>query len=115
MGSESRRNRPERDLAERAGDVPVVGERERPALDSGGVEGDVSVPVGWPDRGIAQLGSAQRALITRRQLTQLGLGPSPIEHALARGRLHRLHQGVYSLVRFGALPALAREHAAVLA
>jgi very-short-patch-repair endonuclease len=38
-----------------------------------------------------------------------------IDRALARGRLHRLHQGVYSMVPFGVLPPLAAEHAAVLA
>jgi very-short-patch-repair endonuclease len=57
----------------------------------------------------------QRALITRGQLSGLGLGPSAIEHALRRGRLHRVHQGLYSMVPFAVLPPLAVELAAVLA
>jgi very-short-patch-repair endonuclease len=71
--------------------------------------------VGWPDRAIAGIGATQRALITRVQLAGLGLGPSAIEHALRRGRLHRIHQGLYSMVSFPALPDLAIELAAVLA
>jgi very-short-patch-repair endonuclease len=71
--------------------------------------------VGWPDRAIAGIGATQRALITRAQLSDLGLGPSAIEHALRRGRLHRVHQGIYSLVPLPALPPLALELAAVLA
>jgi Transcriptional regulator, AbiEi antitoxin len=71
--------------------------------------------VGWPDRAIAGIGATQRALITRAQLSDLGLGPSAIEHALRRGRLHRIHQGLYSMVPFPALPDLAIELAAVLA
>jgi very-short-patch-repair endonuclease len=71
--------------------------------------------VGWPDRAIAGIGAKQRALITRAQLSDLGLGPGAIEHALRRGRLHRVHQGVYSLVPLAVLPDLARELAAVLA
>jgi very-short-patch-repair endonuclease len=38
-----------------------------------------------------------------------------IGRALQRGRLHRMHQGIYSLVPFPALPPLAAEHAAILA
>jgi len=38
-----------------------------------------------------------------------------IDRALARGRLHRRHQGVYSMVPFSVLPPLAAEHAAILA
>jgi hypothetical protein len=52
---------------------------------------------------------------TRAQLTDLGLGPSAIEHALKRGRLHRIHQGVDSMVPSPALAPLAAELAAVLA
>jgi predicted transcriptional regulator of viral defense system len=43
------------------------------------------------------------------------VGPSAIEHALARGRLDRVHQGIYSMVPFAVLPPLAIELAAVLA
>jgi very-short-patch-repair endonuclease len=70
---------------------------------------------GWPDRRIAQIAAQQRALITRAQLTGLGVGRAAIEHAIARGRLHRRHHAVYSLVPLPALPPLAAELAAVLA
>jgi very-short-patch-repair endonuclease len=70
---------------------------------------------GWPDREIATLAARQRAVVTRRQLLELGVQAGMIDRALARGRLHRLHQGVYSLVPFSVLPPLAAEHAAILA
>jgi very-short-patch-repair endonuclease len=57
----------------------------------------------------------QRALVTRRQLLALEIESSMITRALRRGRLHRVHQGIYSLVPFPALPDLARELSAVLA
>jgi very-short-patch-repair endonuclease len=115
MASGSRRKRPNRIGPEAAWDVPVLGEREHPAAGASGIGWDVSVPVGWPDRAIARIGATQRALITRAQLSDLGLGPSAIEHALKRGRLHRIHRGLYSMVPFPALPPLAVELAAVLA
>jgi hypothetical protein len=79
------------------------------------VDWGVSIPVGWPDQAIAQIAARQRALITRAQLRALGLRPSAIEHAVARGRVHRIHQGIYSLVPVPVLPPLAGELAAVLA
>jgi very-short-patch-repair endonuclease len=57
----------------------------------------------------------QRALVTRRQLLALGIESSMITRALGRGRLHRVHQGVYSLVPLPVLPPLALELSAVLA
>ena len=57
----------------------------------------------------------QRALVTRRQLLALGIESSMISRALRRGRLHRVHQGIYSLVPLPALPPLALELSAVLA
>jgi very-short-patch-repair endonuclease len=54
-------------------------------------------------------------LVSRRQLLALGVEAGMIDRALARGRLHRLHQGVYSMVPFSVLPPLASEHAAILA
>jgi very-short-patch-repair endonuclease len=115
MAPGSRRKRPSRIGPEAAWDVPVLGERERPAANASEIGWDVSVTVGWPDRAIARIAATQRALITRVQLSDLGLGPSAIEHALKRGRLHRIHQGLYSMVPFPALPPLAAELAAVLA
>jgi very-short-patch-repair endonuclease len=70
---------------------------------------------GWPERAIGHVAGRQRGLITRAQLTDLGLGRNAIEYAIARGRLHRLHQGVYSLVPAPALAPLAVELAAILA
>jgi predicted transcriptional regulator of viral defense system len=71
--------------------------------------------IGWPDRAIAAIAARQQALITRGQLVGLGVGRGAIENALARGRLHRIHRGVYALVASAALPPLAAERAAVLA
>jgi very-short-patch-repair endonuclease len=70
---------------------------------------------GWPEREIGEVAARQRGLITRPQLTVLGLSRAAIDHAVARGRLHRRHHAVYSLVPFPALPPLAAELAAVLA
>ena len=69
----------------------------------------------WPDREIGALAARQRLLITFEQLITLGVGRSSLARAVARGRLHRVHQGVYSLVPVTALPPLAAEQAAVLA
>lgn len=70
---------------------------------------------GWPDRAIAELASRQRTMVTRRQLLDLGVSSAAIQRALRRGRLHRVHQGVYSLVGPQARPSLAAEQAALLA
>ena len=70
---------------------------------------------GWPEREIGAIAARQRALITRAQLTALGVTRAAIDHAIARGRLHRRHHAVYSLVPFAALPPLANELSAVLA
>ena len=76
---------------------------------------DVCTTFGQADAAISRIAARQRALVTRAQLKELGIGRRAIDHAIARGRLARIHQGIYSLVPFPALPALAREHAAVLA
>ena len=70
---------------------------------------------GWPEREIGAIAARQRALITRAQLTALGVTRAAIDHAIVRGRLHRCHHAVYSLVPFAALPPLANELSAVLA
>lgn len=69
----------------------------------------------WPDAQIARAAARQRALITHRQLRALGVSSSAIGRAVARGRLHPIHRGVYALVERSALPALAIEQAALLA
>jgi len=60
------------------------------------------------------LARRQHGVITRRDLLALGFSPKAIEHRLARGRLHPVARGVYSV----GWPRLTREGrwmAAVLA
>ena len=54
-------------------------------------------------------------MLTTAQLRQLGVAPRTIGKALARGRLHAVHHGVYSLVLLRARPPLAAEQAGLLA
>jgi very-short-patch-repair endonuclease len=69
----------------------------------------------WPDAAIAQLAGRARTMITREQLLGLGVRPATVGAALARGRLHRVHVAVYSLVLPAARPSGGAEEAAVLA
>ena len=69
----------------------------------------------WPDAAVAHLAARQRTLVTRGQLLGLGVKTRAVSRALARGRLFRVHAGVYSLVPAGVRPAWAAELAAVLA
>jgi very-short-patch-repair endonuclease len=69
----------------------------------------------WPDREIAQLAGRQRTIVSHAQLIALGVRPRTIGAALDRGRLHRVHHGVHSLVVAQARPLLAAEQAALLA
>jgi very-short-patch-repair endonuclease len=80
-----------------------------------GAEWGVDRGSGWPEREIAAVGAVQQAIIGRDQLLELGVGRGAIDWALARGRLHPMHRGVYALVPPRALPPLAPERAAVLA
>jgi very-short-patch-repair endonuclease len=115
MASGSREKRPTRFDTDAA---PVVLGAERlvsPSADVGEVGWGVFDVAGWPDRRVAEVAARQRALISRRQLLALGIESSMITRALRRGRLHRMHQGIYSLVPLAALPRLASELAAVLA
>lgn len=60
------------------------------------------------------LAAEQHGVVARRQLLALGLSAQSIQHRLTRGRLHRIHRGVYAVGR----PDLDREGrwmAAVLA
>jgi very-short-patch-repair endonuclease len=115
MASGSRQERPNRDGAQAARGFLGAERPIRPGVGFRALEWAVFDELGWPDRGIAELAGRQRALITRRQLLALGVESSMITRALGRGRLHRIHQGVYSLVPLPVLPDLARELAAVLA
>ncbi len=50
-----------------------------------------------PDRAIAALAARQHGVVSRAQLEAIGLGRGAIQNRLARGLLHRLHQGVYAV------------------
>jgi len=78
-------------------------------------ERDVCTTFGQADGAISRLAGRQRALVTRAQLRELGIGRRAIDYAIARGRLHPIHHGIYSLVPLPALPDLACELAAILA
>lgn len=66
------------------------------------------------DWALAGLAERQHGVVAREQLLALGLGPGAIEHRLRRGRLHRVHRGVYALGH-RVLSRKARLMAAVLA
>jgi hypothetical protein len=63
---------------------------------------------------VSELAGRQYGVVARGQLAELGLGPGAIEMRLARGRLHRVYQGVYA-VGHSCLMAEGRWMAAVLA
>ncbi|HEX8066268.1 MAG TPA: type IV toxin-antitoxin system AbiEi family antitoxin domain-containing protein [Thermoleophilaceae bacterium] len=44
-----------------------------------------------------RLAASQHGLVARRQLIELGFHPKAIAHRVARGRLHRVRRGVYSV------------------
>ena len=115
MASGSRSKRPTREGAQTARGFLGAERPIGPGVEPPAIEWAVLDELGWPDRGIAGLAGRQRALVTRRQLLALGIESSMISRALTHGRLHRLHQGIYSLVPLPALPDLAHELAAVLA
>jgi very-short-patch-repair endonuclease len=73
-----------------------------------------SRPTERVERAIGDLASRQFGVVTRAQLLALGIGRGAIAHRVRCGRLRIVHHGVY-LVGHEALPALARELAAVLA
>ncbi len=72
--------------------------------DRGRDERDDCTTFGQADGAISRLAGRQRALITRAQLRELGIGSRAIDYAIARGRLNTVHHGIYSLVPFAALP-----------
>ena len=65
------------------------------------------------DRAVAGLAERQHGVVSRTQLLDAGLGRGAIELRLARGRLHRVHAGVYA-VGHPILSAEGRWMAAVL-
>ena len=66
---------------------------------------------------IVALAAQQHGVVTRAQLLDLGLSAEAIDGRLRRGRLRRVHRGVYLLgdLAGGLRPPLARPMAAVLA
>lgn len=66
------------------------------------------------DARIAAIAEGQHGVVTARQLAAIGLGRAAISERSARGKLHRLHQGVYAVGHTG-LSQEARWMAAVLA
>ena len=63
---------------------------------------------------IAQIAGRQQGNITRAQLIDLGMAPTPITRWVRLGRLHRVYRGVYAVGRPPATP-LEKAAAAVLA
>jgi very-short-patch-repair endonuclease len=66
------------------------------------------------DGAIAALAGRQHGVVTRAQLRALGLSDDAVDKRAERGRLHRLHRGVYA-VGHTVLGARGRWMAAVLA
>jgi hypothetical protein len=79
---------------------------------SGHIEG--KVPAREWDGRIAELARRQHGVVARVQLAALGMGEGAIEGRLKRGRLHRLHRGVYK-VGYRRISRKGRWMAAVLA
>jgi very-short-patch-repair endonuclease len=49
--------------------------------------------------GVLALAAGQHGVVTRAQLFELGLSSQAVDHRLRRGRLHRVHRGVYAVGR----------------
>jgi very-short-patch-repair endonuclease/predicted transcriptional regulator of viral defense system len=64
------------------------------------------------ERAIGALAERQHGVVTRAQLSELGLGAGAIDHRVRLGRLRAVHRGVY---RIGPLSSDGRRMAAVLA
>lgn len=73
-----------------------------------------SAPSPPPDEKIAALAAVQHGVVTSAQLGAAGLSPPAIAKRVARGRLHRLHRGVYAVGHAAPSPE-QRWMAAVLA
>ena len=50
-----------------------------------------------PDLRLAALAARQHGIVNRRQLAAIGIDDSAIGRRVARGRIHRVHQGVYAV------------------
>jgi very-short-patch-repair endonuclease len=67
------------------------------------------------DRAIGVLAERQHGVVTRAQLSELGLGRRAIEHRIEVGRLRVIHRGVYSIMGRRLLTRHGHWMAAVLA
>jgi predicted transcriptional regulator of viral defense system len=67
------------------------------------------------DGRLAELAARQHGVFSVEQLGRLGLGPRGVRHRAESGRLHRIHQSVYSLVPLSLLGRDGRYMAAALA
>jgi len=67
------------------------------------------------DAALAALAAGQHGVFSLAQLRALGLSAAVVHKRATAGRLHRIHQGVYSLVPLGLLAREGRWLAAVLA
>lgn len=71
----------------------------------------VIAPTPDPWIAVARLSASQHGCVAYTQLSGLGLSEGAIRHAVATGRLHRIHRGVYEL---DLTPRELRDHAAAL-
>src|SRR3954465_10231812 len=67
------------------------------------------------DRAIDALAENQHGVVSRAQLSELGLGRRAIGHRIEVGRLYRVHRGVYAIVGGRLMTRRAQWMAAVLA
>jgi very-short-patch-repair endonuclease len=51
------------------------------------------------ESGLARLADAQHGVVSRQQLRLLGMGDGAIDHAVAKGRLHRIFRGTFAVGR----------------
>lgn len=72
------------------------------------------VVLGSRDERVARIAGMQRGVVAREQLREAGLTASAVTRMVARGRLYRLHPGVFA-VGYDNLAPLAPETAALLA
>jgi very-short-patch-repair endonuclease len=69
---------------------------------------------GSRDQRVAAIAALQRGRVSRRQLLEAGLSAGMIDRMVSRGRLHRLHAGVYAVGHLAPVE-LGEETAALLA
>jgi hypothetical protein len=67
------------------------------------------------ERAIGRLAEQQHGVVTRAQLSELGLGSDAIDRRLKSGRLHAIHRGVYTTIGRRLLTQHGRWMAGVLA